>query len=194
MTLIPRETFFGNPDKISVSLSPDGKYISYIAPLDGVLNVYVAPSDDLSKARAITNDKGRGIRSYTWSYYPGVILFMQDVDGDENERIFKVDIVTLRQATIIDKKNVKAMIMKISRFKPNQFLFSLNDRNPSYHDVYSHDFATGENKLLLQNDEYVGFVCDKDLNLRLAQKQNPETGEVSIYKNAAGRFKLFTSR
>ena len=91
-TLIPRKTLFGNPDKISVKLSPDGKYISYIAPLDGVLNVYVAPSDDLSKAKAVTHDTGRGIRTYTWLYTSKHVVFSQDKDGDENFALYLVNL------------------------------------------------------------------------------------------------------
>ena len=49
--LIPRTTLFGNPDRAQVRLSPDGTRIAYLAPLDGVLNVWVAPVDDLDAAR-----------------------------------------------------------------------------------------------------------------------------------------------
>jgi len=30
--LIPREVLFGNPENISPTLSPDGKYLAYLAP------------------------------------------------------------------------------------------------------------------------------------------------------------------
>ena len=65
--LIPREVLFGNPDKIAVRMSADGKYISYLAPLDGVLNIFIAPSSNPSDGRAITDDRERGIRSYSWA-------------------------------------------------------------------------------------------------------------------------------
>lgn len=65
--LIARETLFGNPEKVGVKISQDGKYISYIAPYKGVLNVWIAPVDDKSKAKLITSDKKRGIRNYLWS-------------------------------------------------------------------------------------------------------------------------------
>ena len=82
--LIPRQTLFGNPDKISVRLSHDGKYISYIAPKDGVLNVWIGEADKPLEARVITQDKDRGIRSYIWCYANEHILFVQDEKGDEN--------------------------------------------------------------------------------------------------------------
>ena len=41
--LIPREVLFGNPERVSPNLSPDGSQLAWIAPRDGVLNVWVAP-------------------------------------------------------------------------------------------------------------------------------------------------------
>ena len=82
--LIPRNVLFGNPDKASLNISPDGKHISYLAPVNGVLNVWVAPKDDPSSAVAVTNDTLRGIRIYFWAYTNDRILYLQDLGGDEN--------------------------------------------------------------------------------------------------------------
>ncbi|MDP2364276.1 MAG: S9 family peptidase, partial [Ignavibacteria bacterium] len=76
--LIPRKVLFDNPDKASLNISPDGKYIGYLAPVNGVLNVWVAPKDDPSKAVAVTNDTLRGIRIYFWAYTNDRILYLQD--------------------------------------------------------------------------------------------------------------------
>ena len=43
--LIPREVLFGNPEKAQPRLSPGGKRLAYLAPVDGVLNVWVGPVD-----------------------------------------------------------------------------------------------------------------------------------------------------
>lgn len=42
--LTPRTAFFGNPVKAGGQISPDGKWLSWMAPKDGVLNVWVAPA------------------------------------------------------------------------------------------------------------------------------------------------------
>src|SRR5687767_8700608 len=65
--LIPRKLIFGNPDRAGVQISPDGKHVSFVAPRDGVMNVYVAPASDPSKATPITNDRTRGITNYFWA-------------------------------------------------------------------------------------------------------------------------------
>jgi hypothetical protein len=62
--LIPRKTLFGNPERTAVTISHDGTRIAYLAPLDGVLNVWVAPLEAIERAAPVTRDQGRGIRSY----------------------------------------------------------------------------------------------------------------------------------
>src|SRR4030095_11493034 len=65
--IIPRKDIFGNPTRTSPAISPDGKSIAYIAPRDGVLNVFIAPSADIAAARPVTDDKKRGIREFFWT-------------------------------------------------------------------------------------------------------------------------------
>src|SRR5262249_42216285 len=92
--LIPREVLFGNPDKAGAKVSHDGKYLSYLAPVKGVLNVWVGPVDDPSKAKPVTDDKKRGIRTYFWAFTNKHILYTQDADGDEDYHIYRVDLDT----------------------------------------------------------------------------------------------------
>ncbi|MEM6655658.1 MAG: hypothetical protein AAF596_07645, partial [Planctomycetota bacterium] len=71
--LIPRDVLFGNPTRAQARLSPDGKWLSFLAPVavegsvEGVLNVWVAPADDLAAAEPVTEDTVRGIRSHSWA-------------------------------------------------------------------------------------------------------------------------------
>jgi hypothetical protein len=81
--MIPREVLFGNPEKTSPQLSPDGTRLGYLAPSNGVLNVWVrtvGKTDD----QVITSDKKRGIRFFGWQFDGDHILYIQDKDGDEN--------------------------------------------------------------------------------------------------------------
>src|SRR5262249_43399071 len=82
--LIPRQVRFGNPDRASPQLSPDGKYLSFLAPVKGVLNVWVGPADSPKAAEPVTADKKRGIRIYSWAHTNQHVLYLQDQDGDEN--------------------------------------------------------------------------------------------------------------
>jgi hypothetical protein len=86
--VIPRATLFGNPERTQARLSPDGPYISFIAPRDGVLNVWVAPAGDLAAAKPITSDRKRGIRQHFWAYDGMHVLHLQDQGGDVNWRLY----------------------------------------------------------------------------------------------------------
>jgi hypothetical protein len=92
--LIPREVLFGNPDKAAPQISPGGTYISWLADVNGVMNVFVAPANDLSKAKAVTSDTRRNIRQYFWGYNDTHVLYVQDVGGDENWKLFAVEVKT----------------------------------------------------------------------------------------------------
>ncbi len=90
--LIPRDALFGNPERAGVQVSPDGKHLSWIAPVDGVMNVWVAPADDPAAGHAVTDDKARGIRNYFWSHKPGTLLYLRDSGGDEDFHLYAVDL------------------------------------------------------------------------------------------------------
>ena len=65
--IIPRSVLFGNPERAGVRISPDGSMISYLAPHNGVLNVWVQPIEREKPAFVVTNSTDRPIRSYTWA-------------------------------------------------------------------------------------------------------------------------------
>ena len=90
--VIPRSALFGNPEKTQGRVSPDGKYVSFIAPKDGVLNVWVGPRSDPSAAKPVTNDTKRGIRQHFWAYDNKHVLYLQDEGGDENWHIYATDV------------------------------------------------------------------------------------------------------
>lgn len=183
--LIPRKTFFGNPDKAMVRLSPDGKHLTFLASLEGVLNVWLAPTDNPDAAKAITHDKGRGIQFYTWAYTNHHIIYIQDKDGDENWRIYSVDVETLQSKDLTPFEGVQAQFQNISPDFPEQIVIGLNNREAQWHDIYRLNIRTGELTLLEQNNNYAGFMVDDQQQLRLAFQSMPDGGR-AIFKNNGG--------
>src|SRR3954467_4574451 len=90
--LIPRETIFGNPSRAAGRISPDGKWLSWVAPRDGVMNVWVAPASDPEAARPLTSEKTRPIPEYFWAPDASGILYIEDAGGEENFHLFGVDL------------------------------------------------------------------------------------------------------
>ena len=185
--VIPRSALFGNPEKTQARLSPDGKYLSYIAPRDGVLNVWLAPRTDPDNARPITNDQKRGIRQHFWAYDNKHVLFVQDEGGDENFHLYAVDVVSGAQKDLTPYKGIQAQVVGLSWKKPGVAAVALNDRAPEWHDVWEVNLTTGKRVLIEQNtQEIAGYDLDLDLKPRIASKTNPEGGE--FLRRAGGKW------
>jgi dipeptidyl aminopeptidase/acylaminoacyl peptidase len=189
--LIPRSILFGNPDKASPELSPDGKYLSFLAPVNGVLNVWVAPADKPDEAKAVTNDKKRGIRSYSWAYTGKHILYIQDNDGDEDFHVYRADVTTGENKDLTPLKKVRAQITQVSPKFPGEILVSINDRDPHFHDLYRLDLLSGERKLVEKNTQFLGYVTDDDLKVRFAQKFAEDGGTLLEQPDGQGGWTEF---
>lgn len=190
--LIPRRKIFGNPDRARTTVSHDGSHIAWLAPLDGVLNVWVAPRDRLADARPVTNDKGRGIRAYFWAYTNGHILYIQDKDGDENWRIYVVDldadsgVEAVRDLTPFD--GVQARVQEISPEFPQEALIALNRRVPQLHDIYRINITTGEMSLVCENPRFAEFLTDEAFAIRLAYAVTPDGG-MDVFQPNGGEWR-----
>lgn len=174
--LIPRAALFGNPVKSGAQLSPDGKWLSWMAPVGGVMNVWVAPSDKPQEARALTDSKDRPIPAHFWSGNGEQVLFVKDQAGDENFRLYGVDVASGKQRDYTPFDKVRVRVMGRSRTRVDEILVGINNRDPRWHDVYLLNLRSGELKMVMQGDGYAGFVSDDSLALRLAQRPNAAGG------------------
>lgn len=174
--LIERAKLFGNPTKAGAQISPDGKWISFIAPRDGVLNVWVAPSSDLAAAKPLTAEKARPIRSTFWSPDSRQVLFINDKGGDENFLLYGVDVATGAQRSLTPFEKTRVQLVGTSVTIKDRMLVGLNNRDPRWHDVYSLEPATGKLALVMKNDGYAGFLADDRLALRMAMRPRADGG------------------
>jgi dipeptidyl aminopeptidase/acylaminoacyl peptidase len=175
--LIPRPALFGNPSQFQARLSPDGEWLTWLAPFEGVLNVWLAPADRIAEATPLTQLKGRPIAWQDWAWDGQHILFIRDRNGDENWHIFAADRASgaILDLTPIDPVNARLYVESPER--PGILLVGLNDREKKWHDVWSVDIATGERKLVLENTgQFWSFNFDWQLNPRLARRATPDRG------------------
>ncbi|NIR48670.1 prolyl oligopeptidase family serine peptidase [candidate division KSB1 bacterium] len=183
--LINRELFFGDPEISSSQLSPDGKFISFIKPYQDVRNIWVKGIDEpFDAAKPVTADD-RPVPGYFWSRDGRYILYVQDKGGNENFHVYAVNpadepkadtgVPSARDLTPLE--DVRAIIYAVPENRPNEIIVGLNDRDPTYHDVYRIDITTGERELLIKNTEQIGFFFyDLEGNVRLAYRQLPDGG------------------
>ena len=169
--LIPRKHIFGNPTRTSATVSPDGRYLAFLAPRDGVLNVHVAPIGAIDQAKPVTGEASRPVRQFFWSPDSTRILYVQDKGGNENWMLFGVDVATGKQTTYTNFEKAQVRVVNVSPKVPGQILIGVNNRNPQFHDVHKLDLATGQMTLVRENNEYAGFLADWDHNLAFGQKQ-----------------------
>lgn len=192
VSLIPRAALFGNPVRTQARLSPDGRYISFLAPRQGVLNVWLAPSSNLEAARPITADGKRGIREHYWALTGAHVLYTQDEGGDENWRVMSVDVESGAQIDLTPLQGVQAQLVGLSAERANVALIGLNDRKPEWHDLYEIDVVTAERRLIEQNDHgFAGYLEDLELVPRLALKTLPDGGGELFRRGASGWESLF---
>jgi len=179
--LIPRKVLFGNPERAGVQISPDGKRLAWLAPRDGVLNVFVAPVGDLAKAKPVTAETARPIRTYFWAYDNAHVLYMQDKAGDENFHLLSVDLATDKTTDLTPIEGVRAEVYALSHRKPTLAIIGLNDRDPKFHDAYQVDLATGDKKKLIDNTQgFVGYDVDDQLVIRFASKLD-DAGTLTMF-------------
>ena len=163
--LIPRRILFGNPDKGSPEIAPDGRRLAHLAPVDDVLNVWVGDLDG-DGGRPVTSDTDRGIRTYRWAEDGRHLIYLQDSGGDENWRVHVVNPETGedRDATPFD--DVQARVLGVSRRRPGNVLLGLNKDNPELHDAYLLELETGRLERVAENPGYVDWLVDNELRPR----------------------------
>ncbi len=188
--LIPREVLFGNPDKDAPYLSPDGTRISYLAPVDGVMNVWVGLADDPDSAEPVTNDTYRGISTYFWAYTNEHILYTQDQAGEENWRVYSVTLETGETTDLTPLDGVRAHIQAVSHEFPDEILIAINDRDPAHHDIHRLNITTGEKSLVMENEGF-DFTTDDEYNVRFAERLTSGGGKEILKATEAGGWEPF---
>ena len=179
--MIPRKEFFGNPEKAAARISPDGSKLAFIAPVDGVLNVWVAQADDLDSARAVTRDKHRGIVSYFWAYTNNHLLYTQDQDGDEDWHLYAVNLDNDEVRNLTPFEQVSARVQEVSHRFPDTILVSINDRDGhELHDIYRVNILSGKRELVQENPGFLGFMTDDQYRVRLAVTTTPDAGQLLL--------------
>jgi dipeptidyl aminopeptidase/acylaminoacyl peptidase len=177
--LIPLEVLLGNPVKAKARISPDGEKLAYIAPVDGVLNVWVktiGKDDD----RVVTHDTDRGVFLYFWDQNSNGILYLQDAAGDENWLLYAVDLGTGGVRKLTPYEGVQVRVVDYNKNHPNTMLISMNKQDPRLFDVYRLTLDTGDLELAARNPgNILGWIPDYDMHILGAVAMTP-TGETEV--------------
>jgi dipeptidyl aminopeptidase/acylaminoacyl peptidase len=174
--IIPRRILFGNPDKTSPRISPDGKRLAYIAPVNDVLNIWVGTIGQ-DNFQPVTNDTDRGIRFYFWAADNKHLLYIQDLGGNENWRLYATNIETRETRDLTPFEDVQVHILEHNKHFPNELLIGMNKNDPQVHDVYHLDLTSGVLDLIAQNSGNIAsWVIDTNLKVRGAMVAREDGG------------------
>jgi len=165
--LIPLEDFFKNPEKTRYQISPDGKYYSYMAPYENRLNVFVQERGKEESIR-LTSETDRDIAGYFWPNNEQ-ILFVKDDGGNENYKLYGVNIDGSDLVCFTDFEDVRTQIIDDLEDIEDEVIIGMNKRNPTVFDPYRLNIKTGEMEMLAENPGNIqGWMFDHAGKLRVA--------------------------
>ena len=186
--LIPREVLFGNPDIRKPRISPDGKYLTYLAPdKKNVMQIWirtVGQQDD----RTLTADQKRGIQDYFWTYDGEQLIFQQDSEGDENWHLYAVNIKSKNVRNLTPFKGIQAQMVALDPNFQNEMLVKMNLKDPTKHDSYRINLKTGKAKLDTENPgNTTGSLADQQFQLRAATATKPDGSSELVVREATNK-------
>ncbi len=181
--LIPRDLLFGNPERTRPSLSPEGKYLAYIAPDDNnILQVWLKTVGQ-EETHLLTRDPKRGIRFFFWTYNPDQLIYIQDSDGDENWHLYLVDVQTNIVRDLTPFQGVRAQVVNLDHKFPDQILVGMNLKNPQVFDVYQVNLKNGAVDFHTENPgNIVSWTADAEFKILAASSSTDDGGFDLLYR------------
>ena len=163
---IPLETFFKHPKQTGFEISPNGKIFSYLAPINGILNIFIRHIDS-DKSIQLTNITDRDVAGTLWGDDEH-IMYLKDIGGDENFQLFSIDIKSKKINTIAAYDNVRVEIINDLPSVKDKIIIGMNKENPEVFDPYELNTKTGKIKHIIKNSGNItNWIFDHDGNLRM---------------------------
>ena len=162
---IPMRDFFKNPQEADHQVSPDGNDISYVAPYERRLNVFVKPIAGEAATR-VTSETARDIAADLGG---GSHLYVKDFGGDENFHVVSVDLQGEDLKDLTPGEKVQAQIVDGLIDDDAHIIVAHNRRDAEVFDVFRINVVTAQEKLIAQNPGNITtWMTDHDGKLRVA--------------------------
>lgn len=179
---VPLRDFFRNPEISSLTLSPNGVLLAYLAPVERRLNLFVQKRGETT-ARQVTEVRDRDIGGYFWKGND-TLIYLKDDGGDENYHLFAVNITNGKTQDLTPFAGVRVGVVDDLEEVENEMLISMNQRRPDVFDVYRLNLLSGEMKMVVENPgDFVDYLTDHTGKIRLAVAKNAETNQnIVLYR------------
>jgi dipeptidyl aminopeptidase/acylaminoacyl peptidase len=195
--IIDRELLFGNPEIAGAQISPDGKYLAFVKPWNGTLNVWVKKTaEPFDAARLLTTEAKRPVAGYVWTRDGKYVTYVKDNEGDGNYNLYAVDPAAAPAAgaqappsrDLTGLKGVRVLQYSAPKSDPDTLYIGINDRDKAWHDLYKLKISTGEKTLLRKNTEKIaGWLFDLKGQLRMAAR-TADNGDTEILRTDPNGF------
>ena len=183
--IIPIDVLFADPERSAPQITPDGRRVLYLAPRDGVLNIWAITLGE-DDAAPLTHDRKRGIHSFTVAPNGTHVLFVQDSAGDENWHLHTLDLDTGESVDRTPVPGAQATIVATSPRRPDEVLVGLNSRDPRYHDLHRLHLGSGALTLEVENPGFESWVVDNDLVVRGGSRPRSDGGYDYAFRPSEG--------
>jgi Tol biopolymer transport system component len=139
--------------------------VAFLGARDGVTNLWVLPVGAMDEARAVTDDRGRGVRAFAWGPDSATLLYAVDAVGDGNTQLFAVN-ADGGEPRALTPAGARAEIVGVSLADPDGVMITLNQRDAAWPDLVRVDLATGSRTLVQRNGatastRFTRFVLDR---------------------------------
>ena len=181
--------FFRNPEKTNYSLSQDGEYFAFLMPWKSRMNIFVQKigSDELIR---VTSETNRDIAEYFWANSKRIV-YLKDDGGDENYRLFGVDIDGKNNKDLTPFEKVTVEIIDELEEKDDELIIAINNRDSTVFDVYRLNVIVGKLDIIAKNPGNItGWLTDHEGKLRIAITTDGVNTGLLYRKNEDEEFKL----
>jgi Tol biopolymer transport system component len=141
--------FFRTPQETGFKISPNGTYIACMKPYKRRLNIFIKSLNGGRDIR-VTDCENRNINDYMFAN-DNRIVYMKDNGGDENFRLYAVDIDGKNFKEVAGFEGVRAGLIDELKDDDDHILINLNKRNRKIFDVYKLDVYTGDMDMIAEN-------------------------------------------
>jgi dipeptidyl aminopeptidase/acylaminoacyl peptidase len=189
--LIPRQVLFSDPDKATVKISPDGKRISYRAPHENSMSLWIAPVNDAKNFKAVLKPDAAPVINYEWAFTTKHVLYLKP--AGTGVHLFSLDLDKNESRDLTPFENVTARIEKLSPEIPEEAVISMNRRDARIFDLFRVNLLTGELKSVRQNEGFSRFFLDNQFRPRAAVRFGEDGGYELFKPNENGQWTRFYS-
>ncbi len=139
---IPVEEFFKNYDYTGLQLSPNGKYLAVMSPINNRRNIVILELENMSNAKPLTRFDKYNVGGFFWANNEEIVFTMDTTGGREAAGLYKVTIsdnskVTLLVDGLFGTSGVRiANVINRLEADPEHIIVTYNGRRVIAPDVY----------------------------------------------------------